>query len=127
MKTKIIILTSIISIILLGSLAAILFQGQNVPVNPVACIYSDGILLHSIELNQVSAPYSITVDNPQTDGSNVILVEPGCISVSEASCPDHLCVNVGKISGSSIPIVCLPNKLLITIENNENEYDGISY
>ncbi|MBQ2093605.1 MAG: NusG domain II-containing protein, partial [Ruminococcus sp.] len=31
----------------------------------------------------------------------------------EAECPDKTCVNMGWLSSASMPIVCLPNHLVI--------------
>ena len=42
-----------------------------------------------------------------------IKIEKGDIYVSAADCPDHTCMKTGKLSQSGVPIVCLPNKLII--------------
>ena len=79
-------------------------------------IYSDGKLLYTINLREVSSPYEIPIEY---DGKyNTVLIENGCISVSDASCPDKLCIKSGRIKNSSYPIVCLPNKLVIKIDEN---------
>lgn len=88
--------------------------------NKTALIYSDGELIRSIELDDVKESFTIRVD---TDGGyNIIGVEAGKICVLEASCPDKVCVKTGHISSSALPIACLPNKLIIKIES-ENEND----
>ena len=53
-------------------------------------------------------------------GENVISVEPGRIRISDANCPDHVCVDTGWISDGVIPIVCLPHQLVIRIEGGGN-------
>lgn len=45
--------------------------------------------------------------------SNTIRIEDGEIWVSQAQCPDHTCVKMGKLRSKSLPIVCLPNRLII--------------
>lgn len=47
------------------------------------------------------------------DSSNTIRIEDGEIWVSEAECPDHTCMKMGKLYSESLPIVCLPNRLII--------------
>lgn len=47
------------------------------------------------------------------DSSNTILIEEGEIRVSHAECPDKTCVNMGRLYSDSLPIVCLPNHLII--------------
>ncbi len=76
----------------------------------VAEIYLDGNLIETIDLVKVENPYEISLPH------NTILVEHGDISVIFSDCPDKLCVNQGKISNSTLPIVCLPNKLIIQIK-----------
>ena len=80
----------------------------------VACVYSDGELVREIDLNDVNEPYSFTVE--YDGGYNIIDVQKGSIGVTEASCPDKICVNTGRICSGAYPVVCLPNKLVIEIK-----------
>ena len=78
-----------------------------------ARITRDGVLLEEIDLNAVDRPYSFTLEDGS--GSNTVSVEQGRIRVSEADCPDQICVHQGWISDSALPIVCLPHRLMIEI------------
>ena len=40
-------------------------------------------------------------------------VRPGAIRVSEADCPDKICVGMGWLTDGAAPIVCLPHRLMI--------------
>lgn len=52
------------------------------------------------------------------DGSfNVLTIAAGEADMTEASCPDQICVNHSRISKMGESIVCLPNKVVVTIEN----------
>ena len=44
---------------------------------------------------------------------NVIQILDGKIRVLEADCPDHTCVRMGWLRSDALPIVCLPNRLVI--------------
>lgn len=79
----------------------------------VARISLDGELYEEIDLNAVALPYDIRIETEL--GYNIVHVEHGAISVTEADCPDQVCVRQGKISGSLIPIACLPHRLIIEI------------
>lgn len=81
----------------------------------MANIYQDGVLIQSIDLSRVEEPYSFTVTDDQGH-ENTIEVEPGRIRVSEASCPDQICVNTGWLDSGIEPIVCLPARLVIRLE-----------
>ncbi|MCC8025129.1 MAG: NusG domain II-containing protein [Clostridium sp.] len=52
-------------------------------------------------------------------GTNHLVVRDGQIWCSEASCPDKVCVQQGKKHLNSDTIVCLPNKMIVTIMANE--------
>lgn len=55
------------------------------------------------------------------DGSyNIMVIEDGTVDVSDASCPDRICVNHKKISKRNESIICLPNRVVVQIENGED-------
>lgn len=55
------------------------------------------------------------------DGSyNIMVIEDGTVDVSDASCPDRICVNHKKISKRNESIICLPNQVVVQIENGED-------
>lgn len=59
----------------------------------------------------------------QSDGSyNILEIKDGEVDVTEASCPDGICVDHHKISKTNQNIVCLPNKVVISIENSEEYF-----
>ena len=84
----------------------------------IARIYQQDKLLYEIDLSTVQKAYTITIDG-ENGAENVVLVEPGQISMQSASCPDHLCVKQGTISDGILPIVCLPNHIRISIASDE--------
>ena len=60
-------------------------------------------------------------------GSNTLIVEDGEAWISEANCPDKLCMGFGKISKNGEIIVCLPNRLIVVIEGGEEaEVDAVA-
>ncbi len=80
----------------------------------VAEISQDGVLLQRINLAAVTE--DITIPVRTENGENIILVQRGRISMQSASCPDQLCVHQGGISDKAVPIVCLPNRVVIQIK-----------
>lgn len=91
----------------------------------IAQIYSDGVLVRTIDLSQVEEGYTFQVDGPS--GANVVEVEPGRIRVQSADCPDQVCVHQGWISDGAVPIVCLPNRLVIRLTSeSDQEIDGVA-
>lgn len=45
-----------------------------------------------------------------------IVIESGYAYVSDSDCSDKICVNTGKISRVGQAVVCLPNKVSVTID-----------
>ncbi len=82
----------------------------------VVQIVQDGTVLREIDLSRVTEEYRFTVEWPG-GGHNTILVQPGRICVSEADCPDKICVNRGWLAEGSLPIVCAPHRLVVTFKD----------
>ena len=56
---------------------------------------------------------------PLNGGTNILVIEAGEAWVSEADCPDQICMGMGRISKNAEFIACLPNRVLIVIEGGE--------
>ena len=74
---------------------------------------------------------SYALDKEQTidlGTGNHLEIRGGEIRMTEADCPDQICVNHLAISRDGESIICLPNKVVIAIEADDtrNEIDSIS-
>ena len=119
-KFWIITIAVIFIISAIASTLVFLYHGKGNTVS----IYQNGELVETILLDTVTTPYQLTLES-QDGEYNVISVEQGRICVSDASCPDQVCVNSGWLSDGAIPIVCLPNELVIQADtNNPDSIDG---
>ena len=56
-------------------------------------------------------------------GSNTIEIKDGKVRMIEAHCPNLQCVHQGWISKGYQSIVCLPNKVIVTIEGDDTVVD----
>ena len=65
-------------------------------------------------------PLSVDGVFPLNGGSNVLVIEGGQAWISEADCPDHICVRQGKVRYTGQVITCLPNRLTVTVEGGES-------
>ena len=109
----------------------------NVPAD-YAKIYHDNRLTETVNLFAVTEPIFISIETQETfhssqgemknsrppvfDGViNIIAIEHGRVRMFMADCPDGLCVRQGWIDSGMIPIVCLPNRVVIILESAENE------
>lgn len=67
---------------------------------------------------EVLGEYSLSQDGEYSflDGAVVVTVSGGEAFVSHADCPDKSCILMGKISKGGESIICLPNRISITVE-----------
>ena len=81
----------------------------------------DGEILFEYDLNK-DGVYDIETDF----GENTLVIEDSKAYVSDADCPDKLCVNQGKIDKAGQSVICLPHKLVVTISGDDmSEVDAI--
>lgn len=52
----------------------------------------------------------------ENGGTNLLVIREGEALVTQASCPDKLCVRQGAASEIGESIVCLPNKVIVAVE-----------
>lgn len=86
----------------------------------------DGEIIKTINLNDVNGFYEFTTD---TEPSVTITAEKGKIRVSDAECPDKLCVNFGWLDSDGDMAVCLPAKVTVSVKGakGKNSPDVITY
>lgn len=116
---------AIFSAVILVSLFLLFLKSNSDKGSKIALISQDGRVIQKIDLTKINEPYEFTVSS-KDGGENTIRAEHGKIAVVSADCPDRICVKRGYISSSLLPIVCLPHKLTITIENRADDIDAVS-
>lgn len=70
--------------------------------------------------------YSLTEDRTiQIGSTNVCEIKDGQVRMTEANCPDKICLHEEPISSSTgnASIVCLPNRVVLTIEHADSSGD----
>ena len=81
---------------------------------------ADTTALSAVIKDGDGAPYSVTLDVPRrmtrADGHITLLIEQGGVFVEYADCPTQSCVRTGKITRAGESIVCLPNRVIVTLE-----------
>ncbi len=139
-----IILFIVLVITGLAASAALTLSHDEAGSNAKVIIESGGDLYARYPLSEdrtvvVPAPKQISVDAPaadpdesasaQYDYYNVVIISGSKVSVTEASCKNQVCVKHGAISRPGESIVCLPNRLVVRIENGSEEgggYDSVT-
>ena len=96
-----------------------LVQGDN---GGSAVVYVDG---------EASATYVLHTDGEyviDTEyGQNLLVIQDGKADMTEADCPDGLCVKQHSINKTGETIVCLPHRVVVEIEGGlSNDLDGVA-
>lgn len=98
--------------------AAVLFAGRKLFFfkSPAAVTISvDGTELMILDLNQDGEQM---IESPG-GGTNRLVIKDGAVHMEEASCPDKVCIKQGAISETGQSIVCLPNRVIVTITGTD--------
>lgn len=108
-----------IFILIIPVLCLILFTLNNIfsVEGNTVYIYYNSTLYKSVSLDEDT---EISIN-----GTNTVTIKDGYAYMSHATCPDKLCIKQGKIDSSAKDIVCLPNKVRITV-NKKTKIDAIS-
>ena len=70
---------------------------------------------------EVYGTYSLAMDQViQIKDTNVCEITGGEIHMTEANCPDHLCMKQKAVDSTGGTIVCLPNKVVIEGEKGDS-------
>lgn len=107
----------------------------------ILCVAVIAFLLHevigaegagsvTIKVNgKIEGVYSLAEDKEIkiNGGSNILVIKNQKADMIEADCPDKLCVDQKAISKNHESIICLPNKVVVEVESQENsQLDGIT-
>ena len=125
MKKNDFILMAVIMIVALVAAGTLrIWQKNNTGDLAVAVVTIDGALYGEYPLSE-----DVTERIELPDGSfNVLVISGGYADVTEASCPDQICVHHSRIRYSGESIVCLPNKLIVEVKGGEeSEADTSTY
>lgn len=52
-------------------------------------------------------------------GTNIMVIKGNEVYIKEATCPDKLCMRQGRISRAGEVLVCIPNKIVIRIVDDD--------
>lgn len=103
----------ILAVVLLA--VCLLFYGFGGKKGACVTVTVAGELYGTYPLEQ-DAVVEIKIDGNVT---NRLEIKDGAADVTDASCPDKLCVHQKSISKTNETIVCLPNKVVVEIMDGE--------
>ena len=105
-------------VLLAVAVAAAFLPGSGTAENAVVRVYRDGELTDTLPLN---ADAQLEISGSYT---NMLEIRDGSAAITASDCPGGDCVHSGWIERPGRSIVCLPNRVEIRLEG-ENEVDFI--
>lgn len=123
-----IIFIVILIITVLGFSGNFIYKNYMKSSDKIALIKQDGKVIDKVNLTKFTGTKELTVKTK--DGHfNKIIIEKDKIRITDADCPDRVCVKTGPIAQPGDTVVCLPHKLIVTIEGNKtkSEVDATAY
>ena len=116
LRNDIIFIVALLAVIAIAGACLYLFRGEGNTVS----VSVDGKVIATYPLN-VNRVEDIHTDG---DGLNRLVIKDGKAWVETASCPDGICAAHKPIHREGESIVCLPNKVVITVGTTDGD-DGL--
>jgi hypothetical protein len=119
----------LIVVILILGIGALAYNQYIVPkqgVGTKVVVEIEGQTVREFDLSSDLKPLRIETKH----GFNVVEISEGQVRVSEADCPDLLCVHTGWRQHAGQVIVCLPHYFVVRIvgeQGDQGSLDGFTY
>ncbi len=80
-----------------------------------------------IEVNgQEFGTYPLNKDQEiEINDTNVLVIADGEAFMTEANCPDRLCISQGAISSNGQMIICLPNRVIVQVVDEREDAETL--
>lgn len=122
MKKADFILIAVVAVIV-GVILFFLY-GVNNDAGTYVQIEVDGKIVETLPID-TDTTREITSDE---NGTNTLIIKDGYAKMTEANCPDGLCMNQKRISRNGESIICLPHKVVVSVvnENDSEQIDAVA-
>lgn len=121
-KKRAALAAAVLFILFAGSCIWIWLHMNRTQTGGQVCIYLDGTLVETHPLTE-DGTYPVYGNN---GAYNIVEIRDSGVQISEANCDNQTCVHTGRITSGAYPIVCLPHKLVVQIENDDTGADGVA-
>ncbi len=113
---------AVVLIAVVASVLALVSQLNNNSSDLRCVIRVEGEIVHTAQLDTIGDEQSVF----EVDGKLpvTVVMENNSVYVKSSSCPDKLCEHTGEITRGGQSIVCLPAKVSVTLESND-ELDAV--
>ncbi len=114
------------AVILVIAVAGLLLMNLNKTQGDFAVVKIDGVEKYRYPLME-----NVTVDivtGKEDENINILVIKDGEAFMTEADCPDGICVAHRPIKNTGESIVCLPHKIVVEIQSKDSvdELDAVA-
>lgn len=110
------LLILLIMVISIGVMLFLFFEGQSTAGAASVSVQVDGKEVDRRSIRDLEGQ-SLLYDTEF--GKNLVRVENGKVYILESNCPDKLCILQGKIDRPGQLLVCLPNRFIVEIVDDQ--------
>ncbi len=112
--------TDVILIVIILILNTIfLFNVFSFETSTTAVVYYDNNHVMDIDLSKDDV-YSLNATNGEVE----ITVKDGLVAITKETSPLNICSKQGYVNVSKVPLICLPNK--VVVEGSNSDVDGVA-
>lgn len=86
-------------------------------------VMQDGKVLLSRPLSEIGEPVLFEIDG---EFPLVLELSKQGVQVAETSCPGEDCLHTGTITDAGRQVICLPNRLIVTLQGADPGYDAVT-
>lgn len=89
---------------------------------------SDSASLEITVDGEIYGTYPLREDQTiEINDTNTCVIESGRVTMISSKCPDHLCEKQKSIDSRGGTIVCLPNRVVLSVKSDEEpQYDAVT-
>lgn len=118
MTKEVKIILSVLTVVFIAAVIAICMMFRDSESEYVEVVQENKVIM-TIDISEESD--SVWRIESSDGGWNEITLRDGKISITDSDCPDKTCVKTGNLRSESVPIVCLPHKLVIRFSDKNGE------
>ena len=122
-KADKIIMIGMMVIAIVSMLAVNIFMYADTATSVI--IEVDGKPYAQYQFHNITSPEIIEIYTQY--GYNKVEITTQYARVLKADCADQLCISKGGIQRTNQMVICLPNRVVIRVEGNHTDVDGVTY
>lgn len=105
----------LLAVLVIGLIGIVILYTRPAALNGEVEVAVDGEVVMTLPLSEDT---EVTIEGVD-GGENLLVIQDGKAKIESASCPDGICVRHYAISRDGESIICLPNRVVVTIRGGE--------